>query len=121
MVLAIKNALNKIKEMTNLNRYLELLTALDKSNKRLGLNGMDVLLLNVIAKASIEGRILNVKDLLTLRDIASQATIHSRLKKLIDKNLVTLKANRGDGRLKEVVLTKLAQSRYELLSKTISE
>ncbi|MGV0981794.1 MAG: MarR family transcriptional regulator [Polynucleobacter sp.] len=102
-------------------KYLELLTSLDKSNKQLGLDGMDVLLLNVIAKASAEKRILNVKDLLTLKEIASQATIHGRLKKLVDKKLVVLKANGGDARLKEVVLTKLAHNRYEMLSKVISK
>ena len=105
--------------MTNLNKYFNYLSILEKSNKQLDLDGVDVLLLDVIAKANDAGRILNVKDLLSLKEIASQATIHGRLKHLVNVKLITLKSDKDDGRVKEVVLTKLAHKRYELLSKAI--
>ena len=106
-------------KMTELNKYFKYLSVLEKSNKQLDLDGIDVLLLNEIAKANDAKRILYVKDLLSLKEIASQATIHGRLKHLVNTKLITLKSNQDDGRLREVVLTKLAHKRYELLSKAI--
>ena len=105
--------------MTNLNKYFNYLSILEKSNKKLDLDSVDVLLLDVIAKADNAGRALNVKDLLPLKEIASQATIHGRLKHLVNAKLITLKSNKDDGRLKEIALTKLAYKRYEMLSKAI--
>ena len=105
--------------MTKLNKYFYYLTILEKSNKEFDLDGVDVLLLNFIAKADDKKQTLNVKDLLLLKEIASQATIHGRLKHLVNAKLITLKSDKDDGRVKEVVLTKLAHKRYELLSKAI--
>ena len=107
--------------MTNLKNYFDYLAILDKSNKQLDLDAIDELLLNVIAKASYEERTLYVKDLLGLKEVASQATIHGRLKRLAEKKLISLKVNGVDGRVKEVMLTKLANKRFELLSKAIDK
>jgi hypothetical protein len=105
--------------MTQLSKYFKYLAILEKSNRQLNLDNTDLLLLNAIAQASYASRILYVKDLLSLSEIGSLATIHGRLKHLADSKLITLKSNKDDRRLKEVVLTKLAQKRYELLSKAI--
>lgn len=107
--------------MTELSKYFKYLTILEKSNRQLDLNNTDVLILNTIAKANDARSILYVKDLLSLKEVASQATIHGRLKHLVDSKLITLKSNNADGRLKEVVLTKLAHKRYEILSKAIED
>jgi DNA-binding MarR family transcriptional regulator len=107
--------------MTELSKYFKYLAILEKSNRQLDLNNTDVLILNAIAKANDARSILYVKDLLSLKEVASQATIHGRLKHLVDSKLITLKSNKADGRLKEVVLTKLARKRYEILSKAIED
>ena len=107
--------------MTELSKYFKYLAILEKSNRQLDLNNTDVLILNTIAKANDARNILYVKDLLSLKEVASQATIHGRLKHLVDSKLITLKSNKADGRLKEVVLTKLAHKRYEILSKAIKD
>ena len=107
--------------MTELSKYFKYLAILEKSNRQLDLNNTDVLILNAIAKANDARSILYVKDLLSLKEVASQATIHGRLKHLVDSKLITLKSNNADGRLKEVVLTKLAHKRYEILSKAIED
>ena len=107
--------------MTELSKYFKYLAILEKSNRQLDLNNTDVLILNTIAKANDARSILYVKDLLSLKEVASQATIHGRLKHLVDSKLITLKSNNADGRLKEVVLTKLAHKRYEILSKAIED
>jgi hypothetical protein len=107
--------------MVNLKRYFDFLAILDKSNRQFDLGAIDELLLNVIAKASYEGRTLNVKDLLGLKEIASQATIHGRLKKLAEKKLISVKGNGVDGRVREILLTKLANKRFELLCKAFEK
>ena len=107
--------------MTELSKYFKYLAILEKSNRQLDLNNTDVLILNTVAKANDARSILYVKDLLSLKEVASQATIHGRLKHLVDSKLITLKSNKADGRLKEVVLTKLARKRYEILSKAIED
>jgi hypothetical protein len=107
--------------MINLKKYFDYLAILDKSNRQLDIDAIDELLLNVIAKASYEEQALNVKDLLKLKEIASQATIHGRLKQLVAKKLIVLNEDKVDGRVKEVMLTKLAYKRYELLSKAIEK
>ena len=107
--------------MTELSKYFKYLAILEKSNRQLDLNNTDVLILNAIAKANDARSILYVKDLLSLKEVASQATIHGRLKHLVDSKLITLKSNNADGRLKEVALTKLAHKRYEILSKAIKD
>ena len=107
--------------MTELNKYFKYLAILEKSNRQLDLNNTDVLILNTIVKANDAQRTLYVKDLLSLKEVASQATIHGRLRHLVDSKLITLKANKDDGRLKEVELTKLAHKRYEMLSKAIED
>ncbi len=107
--------------MINLKKYFDYLAILDKSNRQLDIDAIDELLLNVIAKASYEEQVLNVKDLLKLKEIASQATIHGRLKQLAEKHLISLKSNGVDGRVKEVMLNKLATKRFELLSKAIEK
>lgn len=107
--------------MTELSKYFKYLAILEKSNRQLDLNNTDVLILNAIAKANDARSILYVKDLLSLKEVASQATIHGRLKHLVHSKLITLKSNKADGRLKEVVLTKLARKRYEILSKAIED
>ncbi|QWD19435.1 hypothetical protein G6696_07735 [Polynucleobacter paneuropaeus] len=99
--------------------YFKYLAVLDKSNKKFKLSNDERLLLDVVASAIHNDRVMYVKDLITLNQIASQATLHKALSSLVDKKLLELKIAKEDGRLKEVRLTKLANRRYEELSKAI--
>jgi DNA-binding MarR family transcriptional regulator len=107
--------------MTKLIKYFKYLAILEKSNRQLDLDNTDVLILNVVAKANSAGHSLHVTDLLSLKEIASQATIHGRLKYLVKAKLISLRSNKVDGRIKEVALTKLAHKRFETLSKAIED
>ncbi len=102
--------------MRNLKKYFNYLDIVEKSNQELNLTWTDALLLDAIARANHEGRILNAKDLLLLPEIGSQATIHARLKYLVNVNLVSFHPNESDGGPKEARLTELAHRRYETLS-----
>ena len=102
-----------------MDKYFKYLAVLDKSNIKFGLSNNERLLLDVVATAIHADKVIYVKDLITLNHIASQATLHKALSNLIDKKLLSYKADKKDGRLKEVHLTKLAEKRYEELGKAI--
>jgi hypothetical protein len=102
--------------MRNLNKYFNYLDMVEKSNQELNLTWSDALLLDAIARANYEERILTANDLLLLPEIGSQATVHARLKHLISVNLIAFHPNESDGGPKEARLTELAHKRYETLS-----
>ena len=102
-----------------MDKYFRFLAVLDKSNKKFKLNNDERLMLDVVATATHKGEVVYVKRLIALKHIASQATLHKALTNLIDKNLLTYKSDKADGRLKQVHLTKLADKRYEELNKAI--
>ena len=102
-----------------MDKYLKYIAVLDRINKKLNLSSNERLLLDVVATSIHNNQVVYVKDLITLNQIASQATLHKVLTSLVDKKLLTFKADKTDGRLKEVHLTSLANKRYEELSKAI--
>ena len=102
-----------------MDKYFRYLAVLDKSNRKHNLSNDERLLLDVVATSLHYGKVVYVKDLITLNHIASQATLHKALSSLVDKNLLELKITKEDGRLKEVHLTKLANKRYEELNKAL--
>ena len=104
-----------------MDRYFKYLAVLDKSNKKHNLSNDERLILDVVATEIHAGKVMYVKDLITLNQIASQATLHKALSSLVDKKLLELKLTKQDGRLKEVHLTKLANKRYEELNKAIEK
>jgi len=104
-----------------MDKYFRYLAVLDKSNRKHNLSNDERLLLDVVATSLHYGKVVYVKDLITLNHIASQATLHKALSSLVDKRLIELKITKEDGRLKEVHLTKLANKRYEELSKVIED
>ena len=99
--------------------YFKFLNKLSESNMKYNLSNDERLLLDVVATETHADKVIYVKDLITLNQIASQATLHKALSNLVDKNLLAYKADKADGRLKEVHLTKLAEKRYEELGKAI--
>ena len=115
----LKCSYKKYMEVRQVDKYFKYLAVLDKSNRKHNLSNDERLLLDVVATALHDGKVVYVKDLITLNHIASQATLHKALSSLVDKKLLELKITKEDGRLKEVHLTKLANKRYEELSKAI--
>lgn len=99
--------------------YLKYLSALAENNKKYQLTNNEQLLLDVVATALDQQRVIYVKDLISLKHIASQATLHKALSSLIDKDLIKLITDKQDGRLKTVHLTRLANKRYGELSRAL--
>ena len=100
-------------------RYLKFADQAQQLNESLGLSHYEIQLLDLTAKAHFSGKPIFVGDLIYQRHIASQATLHASVKKLIIKELLYIKPHEGDGRTKELGLTKLALDRYKKLQKAM--
>lgn len=68
------------------------------------------MILEAVLSAYKEEVNLSVSDLILLKDIASQATLHSVTKNLIDLKLIKATVSKNDGRCKHVTPTTLAIS-----------
>lgn len=90
-------------------------------NKRHGLSHAETFLLDFVALKLGEGNVIHVKDLINQNQVASQATLHKALTSLVNKDLLRLIVAKNDGRLKVVMLTKLANKRLGELDRTISK
>lgn len=106
--------------MIKTNHYIKFLELLQKKKASFDLSSTEIELLNAVAQARHNGKTLQVKDLLALKEIASQATLHGATKKLIAKKLLTTKADKADGRVKHVHLTKLGDKYFNDLSNALA-
>jgi DNA-binding MarR family transcriptional regulator len=66
-----------------------------------------VIVLEAVLTAHAENVTLSVLDLILLNEIASQATLHSITKHLIDIKLIKTELSKNDARRKYVLPTKL--------------
>ena len=85
-------------------------------NDRYELDFIQVRVFNEIVFATSLGKTSNVGDLLSHREIASQATIHAALKKLVASKLVSYRTIR-ESRVKYLEITPLGKKRLSELSK----
>lgn len=88
-------------------------------NERYELDAIQVRVFNEILLGTLLGKELNVGDILSHREIASQATIHAALKKLVANKLLSFRTVR-DSRVKYLELTPLGRKRLLELSKPFS-
>lgn len=92
-------------------KYLHFSNSIRRINKRYKLTEYkQVMVLEVVLNAHMEGVTLSVLDLILMKDIASQATLHSITKLLIDSKLIKTDICKKDGRRKYVLPTKLGLS-----------
>jgi DNA-binding MarR family transcriptional regulator len=92
-------------------KYLHFSNSIRKINKRYKLTEYkQVMVLEEVLTAHAEGVTLSVLDLILLKEIASQATLHSITKRLIDSKLIKTEVCKVDGRRKYILPTKLGIS-----------
>ena len=96
--------------------YLDFINARDQINHRYEIDSKSCALLRVIFQAFVNGRLITVSNVITLRHIASPVTLHQGIKHLMTKKLVTTKSDPKDGRLKYLVPTNKAIKLYAELS-----
>ena len=101
-------------------RFLNLIDALDRINPGKQLDCIEESLLDKIVACAHSKESVLVGDLISLSNLGSQATLHGRLKNLSALGYIKMVSN-TDGRKKEVVPTKLANKRYEEISKCLEK
>lgn len=90
-------------------KFLYFSNSLRRINQRYKLHDPKaVMILEVVLTAYADKVILTVLDLILLKEIASQATLHSVLKGLIENKLIKTEISKQDGRRKFVLPAKLA-------------
>ena len=107
-------------------KYLHFSNSIRKINKRYKLTEYkQVMVLEAILTAYAECVSLSVLDLILLKEIASQATLHSITKLLIELKLIKTEVCKVDGRRKYILPTKLGMSWLndcsELLASTLKK
>ncbi len=101
-------------------RFLKLAEALNSKSNIRKLDSTEDQLLDNIMVDDHEGRSVFVGDLLGLKDLGSQATLHGRVKNLRYLGYIEL-ITQDDARRKRVMPTLLAYKRFELLSACVEQ
>ena len=96
-------------------QYLLYLKQCDEVDAKYNLDSSEIKLLNEIATALLAEDGLTVSGALALKKIASPATLHAAMKRLIVKNLIA-QVPAQDSRTKYLDLSKLGSKRYSELS-----
>jgi DNA-binding MarR family transcriptional regulator len=92
-------------------KYLDFSNSIRRINKRYKMTEYkQVVVLEAVLTAYAEGVTLSVLDLILMKEIASQATLHSITKLLIDLKLIKTEICKIDARRKYVSPTKLGIS-----------
>jgi DNA-binding MarR family transcriptional regulator len=102
-------------------RFLNCIEELEAKSCEKKLDAIEERLLNAVMISVSQERELLIGDLLALSSVASQATLHGRVKNLIKAGYVKLIADSVDGRKKKVMPTKLAIQYYDKLSKLLAK
>lgn len=100
--------------------YIKYVRQEEAINTFYGLDPIQIQVLNAVVFALSDKRDGKVGDLLLLAHIASPATIHAALKKLIGNGLISFR-RATDSRAKYVELTELGLKRFNDLAKAISK
>lgn len=101
----------KIDINERLKAYIKYLKQEQLINNAYELDHFEVKILNEILFGIEENKALRVSDILAMKNIASPATLHAALKKLVAKGLVQYRTV-ADSRVKYLELTKLSLKRY---------
>ena len=89
-------------------KYIHFSQSIRRINKRYKLTEhKQVMVLEAVLYAYAEKVTLSVLDLILLKEIASQATLHAITKQLVDIRLIKTEVSENDARRKHVFPTKL--------------
>ncbi len=97
-------------------RFINLLNVLHRKNPSRSLDKIEISLLEHILSVESRNGILLVGDLLQLKKLGSQATLHKRVKNLSALRFIKLETDKVDSRKKSVVSTKLGMKYIQFMS-----
>jgi len=98
-------------------KYLDFADALDQLRSDHSINPTEWRALRTITKPYLRGHPMKTIDLMGMSEIASPATIHKIIKNLIAKDLLSIKQDAPDGRIKFLIPTLLALKIFRGLGK----
>ena len=101
-------------------KYLHFIEQAQRIHDQHGLTRHEVALLDLSAKRHLINESITAGEFMRQGEIASQVTLRIAFKSLVAKRLLTTKHRKEDGRVKQVVLTKLALEHYKKLDRAIS-
>lgn len=84
-------------------KYLDFLAHCDQVLSKYKLSTTEFKILRVVTQKSLCGETLWVQNLLDMKEIASPATIHKEMKKLVKKKLISFDPDKTDDRVKYLV------------------
>ena len=97
---------------------LEYLSKIDKArsiNKSYHVNDRQAFILDYICEKYLSHRACHIKEIILLKTVGSQATLHAVTKELAKLNLIKVSINPVDSRIKNVLPTPLALKRLKAL------
>ena len=101
-------------------RYLELTKLLEKTTTLPLLEPVEKRMLEVITMANYKTERLSVKDMMSMSDISSPATMHKNIHALVDKGWIFLEETK-DARRWQLQLTKEALKYFDKLGLAIKK
>lgn len=100
-------------------RFLNIIDTLERINPGKELDQIEILLLEHIFRYEGRKEGLLVGDLLGLKKLGSQATLHGRIKNLTALGYIKLVGDKEDGRRKFVVPTKTGMKYIQFMSECL--
>ena len=97
---------------------LEYLSKIDKArsiNKSYHVNDRQAFILDYICEKYLSHKACHIKEIIILKTVGSQATLHAVTKDLTKLNLIKVSINPVDSRIKNVLPTPLALKRLKTL------
>ena len=97
---------------------LEYLSKIDKArsiNKSYHVNDRQAFILDYICEKYLSHKACHIKEIIILKTVGSQATLHAVTKDLTKLNLIKVSINPVDSRIKNVLPTPLALKRLKAL------
>jgi len=101
-------------------RFLELTKLLEKTTTLPLLEPVEKRMLEIVALANIKNKRLSVKDMMSMSDISSPATMHKNIHALVDKGWIFLEETE-DARRWQLQLTKETLKYFDKLGLSIQK
>jgi DNA-binding MarR family transcriptional regulator len=101
-------------------RFLELTKLLEKTTTLPLLEPVEKRMLEIVALANIKNKRLSVKDMMSMSDISSPATMHKNIHALVDKGWIFLEETE-DARRWQLQLTKETLKYFDKLGVAVQK
>ena len=100
-------------------RFVGLVNALNKDELELAIDPVALRLLDIVATAHAKGEPMTVRQAMKLKEVASPATVHRKLRALNDAGLLTAEFQGRDRRTKYLTPTAKAIERFDAIGEAM--